>query len=107
MSIADALEPAEAAQQAQVLKATFGHLAPSIRKKYKGSILFAQGEYGDLVVIRADFPSLPNSPWLHDHLQDFVAERAQEAGKVYRFDGSYMMFKNGNPSFKGEVTQVC
>jgi hypothetical protein len=107
MSLAQAFAPAEAAHRAQVLAATFGHLAPSIRKKYHGSILFTQSAYGSLVPIRADFPDLPDSPWFFEHLNDFVAERAREPGKVYRFDGTYMVFRNGSPSFSGKVIEVC
>lgn len=107
MSLAEALAPAEAAHRSRVLTATFGYLAPSVRKKYRGSILFTQSDYGQYVPIKADFPDLPDSPWFFEHLNDFVCERAAEPGKVYRFDGTYMLFKNGKPSFSGSVTQVC
>lgn len=106
MSLAEAFAGTEAAHRSRVLAHTFGHLAPSIRKKYHGTILFTHSAYGQLVLIRADFNGLPDSPWLYDHLNDFVCERATEPGMVYRFDGSYMVFKNGNPSFKGTVTPI-
>lgn len=107
MSLANAFAPHEAAYRSRVLASTFGHLAPSVRKKYRGTIIFTQSAYGALVPIRADFPSLPDSPWFFEHLSDFVTERAVEPGKVYRFEGSYMVFKNGNPSFSGTVTEVA
>ena len=106
MSLAEAFAPAEARHRSQVMAATFGHLAPQVRKKYRGTILFTHSNYGQLVVIRADFKNLPDSPWLFEHLNDFVFERATERGKVYRFEGSYMLFKNGKPSFSGTVTEV-
>ena len=102
-----AFAPAEAAYRAKVLGATFGHLAPSVRKKYRGTIVFAQSEYGSLVPIRADFKNLPDSPWFFEHLNDFVAKRAAEAGTVYKFEGTYMVFKNGRPSFSGTVREVA
>ncbi len=103
MSLAEAMAPAEAAYQNRVLRGTFGHLAPSIRKKYRGSILFTQTEYGQLVPIRAAFSGLDDSPWFFDHLSSFVAENAIDAGVVYKFEGTYMVFKNGKPSFSGTV----
>lgn len=107
MSLAQAFAPAEAAHRARVISATFGHLAPSVRKKYRGTIVFTHSAYGQLVPIRAEFQNLPDSPWFYEHLQDFVAERASEPGKVYRFDGTYMVFKNGSPSFAGTVREVA
>lgn len=107
MSLAQAVAPAEAAHRAKVLAATFGHLAPSIRKKYRGVIVFTQSVFGQLVPIRADFKDLPDSPWFFEHLNDFVGERATEPGKVYKFEGTYMLFKNGKPSFSGNVTEVA
>ena len=106
MSLAEAYAPVEAAHRARVLDNTFGHLAPSIRKKYRGTLVFTQSAFGHLVPIRAEFKDLPDSPWFYNHINDFVAERALEAGKVYKFEGTYMVFRNGNPSFSGSVSEV-
>ena len=38
MSLAEAFAPAEARHRAQVVSATFGHLAPQVRKKYRGTV---------------------------------------------------------------------
>lgn len=105
-SFATALAVSEAQHRSRVLSATFGHLAPSPRKKYPGTIIFTHTDYGQLLPIRAEFKSLPDSPWFFEHLTDFVAERALEAGKVYKFVGTYMTFLNGKPSFRGTVTEV-
>jgi len=102
----NAFAPVEAAQAARVRQATFGHLSPSVRKKYHGSIVFTHTECGQMIPICSDFPKLPGSPVFDDHLCDFVAEKAVEAGKVYKFVGTYMLFKNGNPSFSGTITEV-
>jgi hypothetical protein len=106
MSLADAFAPAEARYRAQVVANTFGHLAPQPGKSYPGSIVFAQSEFGQLVPIRTDFEDLPDSPWFHNHLTDFVGDKATEPGQVYRFDGHYRMYKNGKGKFTGTVKQV-
>jgi len=106
MSLADLHGPIEAAHRNRVLRHTFGHLAPSARKKYHGTVIFAQSEYGAIVPIRADFKGLPDSPWFYDHLTDFVGDKAVEAGVVYKFEGTYMLFKNGSPSFSGKVSVI-
>jgi len=79
---------------------------PKIRKKYKGSILFTQSEGGQLVPIRTVFTDLQAFPSFNSHVNDFVAERAREPGKVYLFEGTFMVYKNGKPSFSGTVSPV-
>lgn len=106
MSLADAFAPADNHYRNQVIAATFGHLAPEPRKRYPGTILFTQSEYGSLVPIRARFEGLPDSPWFFEHLNDFVADKATEAGAVYRFKGTYMLFKNGSHQFTGSVVKL-
>lgn len=107
MSLADAFAPAEARHRSQVLAATFGHLAPQARKKYPGSIIFAQSEFGQLVPIRSSFDDLPDSPWFYQHLTDFVADKATEPGQVCRFEGHYQLYKNGKGKFTGTITEVA
>lgn len=106
MSLAEAMAPAENHYRNQVIAATFGHLAPEPRKRYPGTILFTQTEYGRLEPIRANFEGLPDSPWFFEHLNDFVADKATEAGAVYRFKGTYETFKNGNSRFSGKVVKL-
>jgi hypothetical protein len=106
MSLASAFVEYEAHARSVVMHNTWGHLAPEPRRDYPGTILFTQTEYGDLVPIRSRFTGLPDSPWFHQHLCDFVADKATEPGVVYRFEGKYMMFKNGNARFSGKVRKV-
>lgn len=106
MSFAETTASIQALDRARVLNVTFGHLKPRPRKKYRGTLVFTQSEFGQLVPIRAHFPDLPDSPWLFEHITEFVAEKAKEPGEVYRFDGTYMTFLNGRPSFSGTVTKV-
>lgn len=102
-TMADAFAPAEAKYKAEVMAATWGHLAPK-PKKYEGTILFAHGEYGDLVPLRAAFHGLPDSPWFFDDMTDWIFEQKTEEGKIYLFVGSYTKFKNGNCRFSGKTT---
>jgi hypothetical protein len=91
-----------ASKTARVMQETWGHLAPVPRLAYQGTILFAHGAYGDLVIIRADFPDLPDSPWFFDDLNQFVDSWLTEAGKLYEFSGTYTKFKNGGFRFSGK-----
>lgn len=108
MSIADAFAPAEAHYKAQVTNETWGHLAPEPRRKYNGFILFAHAAYGDLTVIDYRFKNLEDSPWFCEDLHEFINGIAGEKpqGRIYRFDGTYMKYKNGSHSFSGKVRRV-
>lgn len=89
-----------------VMRNTWGHLAPEHRKVYHGEILFAFGEYGDIIPIRCNFKDLPDSPWFYDQMNDFIAEKSKDKGAIYRFEGTYMLFKNGKCRFSGKVNKV-
>jgi hypothetical protein len=62
MGLQEAFAPIEAVYREAVLRDTWGHLAPEPGRKYAGTILFTHSEYGDITVIRTDFPGLPDSP---------------------------------------------
>jgi len=105
-----AFAPATEKYRAEVLGATFGHLAPRPQEKYSGEIVFTHAEYGDSVVIRSTI-EIDDSPWFYEDLHDFVAQdricRVKiENGSVYRFVGTYTKFKNGNCRFSGKVEKV-
>jgi hypothetical protein len=107
MTLADAFAPAEAEYRAQVEADTWGHLAPKSRKVYKGFILFAYGEYGDLMPIKVNFEDLPDSPWFFDDMLDFLWKFSDKPkGEVYRFDGTYTKLKNGKGRFVGKTQRV-
>ena len=101
MSLADAFAPIEALNREIVLHNTFGHLAPVPGKKYTGTILVAQGNYRDTVLLDSDFGELPDSPWLYDDLQRFIETAPSESPAVYRWSGWYIQYKNGNHRFGG------
>lgn len=90
----------------QVQRDTWGHLAPVARRVYQGYMVFTLGAYGDITLIDARWDGLDDSPWLFEDMQDYIADRAQESGTVYRFDGTYTMYKNGGHRFSGKVTAL-
>lgn len=92
------------AKSATALSAKAG---PSVRKKYRGTIVFVHSHLGEKVVVRATFPQLPEHSAFDNNVQDFISEHAGSPGVVYKFDGTYMLFKNGHPSFAGHVTEVA
>lgn len=106
MSMADVFAPVLAAQRAQVMRETWGHLAPVPRRRYVGYILFAHGAYGDIVPIRANFHGLSDSPWFFSAMMDFLASRKTAPGRVYRFEGIFMAYKNGKSRFFGKTRSV-
>lgn len=78
----------------------------SIRKKYHGEILYANTLSHGVVVIRCTFNDIKDYPDLPTHVKDFVASRPADAETIYKFEGSYMLFKNGKPSFSGTCTPL-
>lgn len=109
MSLADAFIPTEQAYKNQVMNATWGHLAAKRSVKHRGYILFAAGEYGDLICIKSMFKNVPDSPWFYQHVHDFIFKKAgkrEQRGKVFRFDGHYRVCLNGVGQFIGKVRVV-
>jgi hypothetical protein len=100
-TIADAFAPVEARYHAQVMKETWGHLAPKKNVTYRGSFVLAAGCFGNdslnPTVIQCEFKDrrgndLASSPWFYDHLMDFVQDDQSNCfleGTVHRFDGTF------------------
>lgn len=93
-----------ARREAEVMQSTWGHLAPKPSRVYAGTFVVAHGCYGDLAVISIDFADLPDSPWLYEHLHNWIWDRGTEPGNVYRFAGTYSGDRGGQ--FAGELTAV-
>jgi hypothetical protein len=96
-----ALAPVELAYKQEVLKDTWGHLAPKRNKTHRGFIVFTITTYGNMEMIDNGFDGLPDSPWLFDAMQEFAFSDWEnlEHGTVYRFDGTFR-----NYEFKGTRT---
>ena len=101
MSLSEAFAPIEAINTAIVLKNTWGHLYPQIGRKYEGYILVAHGCYGDTIVVDQSFTDLPDSPWFADDLFEFMRNQNFDTIGIFRFNGWYKKFKNGNYQFGG------
>lgn len=91
--------------EADVMQDTWGHLAPEPGRVYAGTFVVAHGCYDDLAVISAEFADLPDSPWFHEHLHDWISDQATEPGKVYRFTGTYS--RDRGDRFIGKLTAVA
>ena len=89
-----------------VMRETWGHLKPK-PGEHRGYMVFACGEYGDLVSIVSSFDGVGGDPWFHQEHMDFIAEHASERGQLYVFVGSYQWdAKAGRGRFEGNVTPV-
>lgn len=101
----------DARYRAQVISEIFGHLAPKPRDVYSGTIVFAQGEYHDLCIVKNTI-DVDDSPWFYGDLygdyfwQKKIGGRKIEVGRVYLWTGTYRKFKNGKGRFSGKVTRI-
>lgn len=93
----DAFAPVTAHNRQQVMRATWGHLAPSKGRKYHGHIVFAIGCFGsdhlNPTVLECELKGLDSSPWFYDAVQEFLASQETEEGGVYRFDGYFRNYE--------------
>lgn len=95
----------EAKYAEDVRRATWGHLAPTKNKTYRGRVVWALGcfESGELnpTPLSCEFAGLDDSPWFYDHLIEFLASEQREVGCVYEFKGTFR-----NYQFTGEIRCV-
>lgn len=95
--LADAFALAEANYRAEVLKATWGHLAPKQNKVYRGYVVFAVGCFGsdhlNPTAIECELGNLEGSPWFFDALCEFLQSLETEAGGVYRWNGTFRNYE--------------
>lgn len=95
----EALADYNAEFQEQIFQLTWGHLAPTRNKKYKGKILFAVSCFcsEERQLINYEFQDLDSSPWLYDAVHEFLEvldeEGTIEAGCVYEFTGVIRNYK--------------
>jgi len=92
-----------------VLKETWGHLAPELGRKYTGWILVAHDCYGGWTILDWEFENVPSSPWIAEDIDDFTfgwfdlmdVDDDFPVG-VYRYEGWYKKFKNGGYQFQAK-----
>jgi hypothetical protein len=118
------VEVANAPYVQGVMYNTWGHLAPKIGVTYKGWILFGTNAFGTMnpQLLDAEFEEpnndlMPSSPWSHEHIEDYLFKRFDlhyrnkktkhfKPGCVYKFHGTYTIYKNGSHSFNGKFTKI-
>ena len=103
----EAFASAEAQYRSKVMAHTWGHLAPSKGRTYRGHIIFAIGCFGsdnlNPMPLTCEFKGLDSSPWFYDSLIQFLQEldKSDCEGTVWRFDGTFR-----NYEFKGSIQQL-
>ena len=124
MSLQSACEAANEPYFQAVMYNTWGHLAPKIGTSYNGFILFGTSGFGCInpLLLDAEFYE-PNgeqmgaSPWSYDHIEDYLVKRFElgcwnkkkpifKPGCVYKFNGTYTIYKNGSHSFNGKIRKI-
>lgn len=100
----DVWAPVMAKQREQVLRATWGHLAPKKGHTYPGVVVFCFGCFGsdklNPTVLSCDFGELDSSPWFYDALIDFLESKSGTPGTVFTWSGEFKNYKfRGN--FRG------
>ena len=88
----------------QVMQSTFGHLAPKEGKTYKGTMIYVHGEFGDIVLLAADFKKLNDSPWLYGAMADYLSEHCEAEG-IYKWTGQ-MTKENDHYFFGGKIERM-
>lgn len=124
-----AFEPAERIYRRTVMHDTFGHLRPNAKTVYTGHIYFTHACNGDITIIDYCFRDasgreLDSSPWLWEHMNEYVGEKILPRcsvtsklpeGHVYKFTGKYTMkedretdgcFIEGGGVIKGRIKRI-
>ena len=107
MSHKEAFAPVEAINREIVYRDTWGHLAPEPGRKYPGWIMVDHDCYGGYTILEWEFEGLYASPWQADDFTDFMDKifglidiNGNLPVGVYRYEGWYKKFKNGNYQFQ-------
>lgn len=93
-----------------VMKDTWGHLAPEKGKTYPALILFVRSAWGDALTLDSHFGAdLEMSPWLFEKMWAYVWLWLDDHGSafepgVWLFDGTYTHGRK--QPFKGTVRQM-
>lgn len=89
----------------KIMQDTFGHLAPKKGRSYKGFMIYAHGEYGEIVLLDAKFKGLSDSPWLFDAMQDYIGGHCKDCG-VYKWEGRCTKIDESSICFGGEIKRI-
>lgn len=89
-----------------ILHDTWGHMKPEQKRVYTGHIIFAHSCYRELTVLDWQFEDLEGGPWFPEHLMEFISSKTPietEDFRLWRFEGTYRMLKNGKGRFSGRI----
>jgi len=110
MGYNEAFAPIEQHNKAVVMINTWGHLAPKRQKKHKGFVLFTCTAYGQTYNIDNEFETVEDSPFFFEDMENYIHNYSNELPKnsygIFKFEGHYIKFKNGNGRFTGKVTKI-
>jgi hypothetical protein len=110
MSYSKILAPYNARVKDQVMRETWGHLAPNHRQIYEGFILFTHTAWNKIEPIEFEFKNLEMSPWLFEQMNEFISKKEllKNDGSfgVFIFTGKYQLYNNGNYRFSGKIKKV-
>lgn len=117
MSFASACASIEAYNRMVVQAETWGHLEALDRQRHYGWFTFINGQHGDMVVIKSDFPTFGEGPRYFEDRQEFIWQWVKDNGPcsevgVYRFDGFYKLYADARSVketigyFKGRVRRL-
>lgn len=86
-----------------VMQDTWGHLYPEPGSKHYGEMLVTHGDYGDLTIIRSDFPTIEGSPQRF-HVEQTIFDKWKmfDEGKVYRIKCGMWFFKTCKDLYVGK-----
>lgn len=85
---------------------TWGHLKAK-PGTHRGYMVFACGEYGDIISVVSHFEGVSGSPWFFQAHTDFINHQELERGMLYRFVGEYRRSRGDDcGSFHGSVTPI-
>ncbi len=87
------------------MQGTWGHLAPKKGRTYKGTMIYAHGGYGDIVLLDAKFEKVSDSPWLFEAMQEYLGEHCEAEG-VYKWEGQFTVRDEGSYCFGGEIKRL-
>lgn len=84
---------------------TWGHLKAGVGH-HPGYMIFAEGEYREVVSLRSRFDTAPSSPWFYADQQAFFASLDTESATIYVFNGHYRVDDAGAGEFVGTVVPL-
>jgi hypothetical protein len=108
MGLAEAFDQYDAAKKAQVMEDTWGHMRDTPDIRHHGTVIFAESEYRERVVLCSDFGDAGFGPWFWEHAHEWLSEQDMKPGRIYTFRGWYLISSDGldEYEFSGKITSA-